>query len=140
MAVLHPVQHCAHLSFVPMEDPSGNVKCSMSSNYSMKDFFTQGDYLLFQETAEASSLNSTIYYSNSSSLWDERAAETCRSDGVEAATIQGAQFVPDNFFCYSYLNTQKATGELNSLYWILLVIFYVVIRLISFFVLRWRAS
>lgn len=140
MAVLSPEKHCAHLSFAPMKDPSGKVKCSMSSHYALEDFFTHGDFLFFEQTAEASGLNSTILYSTeSSSTWDARATGTCRFDGLEAATIQGAQFLPDNYFCYSYLETQQATGELNSLYWILLSIYYVIIRLLSFLILKWRA-
>mmetsp|Transcript_2692 Transcript_2692/g.8450 ORF Transcript_2692/g.8450 Transcript_2692/m.8450 type:complete len:588 (-) Transcript_2692:183-1946(-) len=35
--------HCAHLSFLPMEDPDGNIKCQVSNKYNVTDFFTPVD-------------------------------------------------------------------------------------------------
>lgn len=35
--------HCAHISFIPLEDPNGDIKCQVSKRTSSSDFFTDSD-------------------------------------------------------------------------------------------------
>lgn len=54
LASLSP-DHCAHISFLPMEDPSGNVKCQTSKRYRESDFFDEKDlenFDTFKDAAE----------------------------------------------------------------------------------------
>ena len=47
--------HCAHLSFVPMADPNGNVKCQTSKRLHMTDYFDARDFEnfnLFKKAAD----------------------------------------------------------------------------------------
>ena len=45
--------HCAHLSFVPMADPNGNVKCQTSKRLHMTDYFDARDFENFNLFKEA---------------------------------------------------------------------------------------
>jgi hypothetical protein len=40
-------KHCAHLSFLPQEDPKGRIKCQTSHNISVTDLFDADDMALF---------------------------------------------------------------------------------------------
>ena len=45
--------HCAHLSFVPMADPFGKIKCQTSKRMRMTDFFDRTDLANFDTFKEA---------------------------------------------------------------------------------------
>jgi hypothetical protein len=43
----NPENHCAHISFEPMEDPNNKVKCQESAGISPSDLFTEYDFGVF---------------------------------------------------------------------------------------------
>ena len=53
LAALNPAGHCAHLSFVPMADNLGRIKCQQSNRYQVSDFFDPIDFLNFDQFKEA---------------------------------------------------------------------------------------
>lgn len=140
MTVLNPDIHCAHLSFYPMADPKGKVKCSNSSNFALDNYFSDNDVLLFKQAALASGIESNIYYSKLPLSQEVQSSRKCRVDLVETRAIQRGINLPNQHVCYSYLETQKANGDLNWMYWVLLIIHSVLIRLLTFFILQWRAT
>ena len=59
-AFANPKQHCAHLSFTPLADPSGNVKCQTSQGTSPSDLFTEADFSTFRRFAEKNGIDPDI--------------------------------------------------------------------------------
>jgi hypothetical protein len=52
-AETNPINHCAHLSFIPMQDPSGIIKCQSSKNKLPSELFTEKEFQLFKSFAES---------------------------------------------------------------------------------------
>jgi hypothetical protein len=50
-AVTNPSHHCAHLSFTPLLDPAGNIKCQTSQARSTADLFTEADFTALRRFA-----------------------------------------------------------------------------------------
>jgi len=48
LARLNPVQHCAHISFDPMEDPNGKIKCQTSSEVDATGLFTTAQMAAYE--------------------------------------------------------------------------------------------
>lgn len=44
--------HCAHLSFEPMEDPYGKIKCQTSANISPKTIFTESEFQIWRKFSQ----------------------------------------------------------------------------------------
>lgn len=56
----NPINHCPHLSFTPMEDPNGNIKCQTSKFIQTSDLFTPKDMEIFEEFNKAQGLDPII--------------------------------------------------------------------------------
>jgi hypothetical protein len=52
-AETNPTNHCAHLSFTPLQDPSGNIKCQSSKNKLPSELFTANEIQIFESFAES---------------------------------------------------------------------------------------
>jgi hypothetical protein len=52
----------------------------------------------------------------------------------------GSQALPPSYFCAQYLESQNATGENNTQYWLTLVGMLVVIRVLAMFLLGKKAG
>jgi hypothetical protein len=52
--------HCAHLSFDPMKDPNGNIKCQKSKNEKDEDFFSAYELEKVAQTAHEMGFNETM--------------------------------------------------------------------------------
>ena len=50
-AATNPVNHCAHLSYSPLEDPRGNIKCQTSKGTLPSSLFTESDLQMFRDFA-----------------------------------------------------------------------------------------
>ena len=50
-AATNPVDHCAHLSYTPLEDPNGNVKCQSSKGTLPSSLFTERELQMFKDFA-----------------------------------------------------------------------------------------
>jgi hypothetical protein len=51
-AATNPTLHCAHLSFSPLADPNGNIKCQTSAMAAPTSLFTESDFVAYQKEAE----------------------------------------------------------------------------------------
>ena len=52
--------HCAHLSFDPMKDPKGIIKCQESENNKDEDFFSAYELEKIAQTAHEMGFNETM--------------------------------------------------------------------------------
>ena len=50
-AATNPVNHCAHLSYTPLKDPNGNIKCHTSKGTLPSSLFTERELQLFKDFA-----------------------------------------------------------------------------------------
>jgi hypothetical protein len=50
-AATNPVNHCAHLSYAPLEDPHGNIKCQTSKGTLPSSLFTERELQMFNDFA-----------------------------------------------------------------------------------------
>ena len=48
-ATLNPGLHCAHLSFDPMQDPNGQIKCQQTKQVKPTDLFAKDDFMLLSD-------------------------------------------------------------------------------------------
>jgi hypothetical protein len=48
LAGLFPEGHCPHISFTPMEDPQGRIKCQESKGLEPEDFFDEDDFAAYE--------------------------------------------------------------------------------------------
>jgi hypothetical protein len=53
----NPINHCAHLSYTPLQDPAGNIKCQISKNKLPSELFTEQDFQLFKSFAESEGID-----------------------------------------------------------------------------------
>jgi hypothetical protein len=53
----NPTQHCPHLSFAPLQDPSGNVKCQTSKNILPSTLFTVRELEMYAKFAKSVGLD-----------------------------------------------------------------------------------
>lgn len=51
-AATNPTMHCAHLSFTPLADPNGKIKCQTSAMTPPASLFTESDFAAFRKEAE----------------------------------------------------------------------------------------
>jgi hypothetical protein len=51
-AATNPTGHCAHLSFTPLADPDGKIKCQTSLATPPSDLFTESDFIAYRQEAE----------------------------------------------------------------------------------------
>ena len=42
-------EHCPHLSFIPIEDVNGKIKCQTSQNLQVADYFTEAEIAKYAE-------------------------------------------------------------------------------------------
>ena len=49
----NPDNHCAHLSFTPLEDPNGSIKCQSSKGTLPSSLFTERELQLFKDFSES---------------------------------------------------------------------------------------
>lgn len=57
LATTNPTLHCAHLSFTPLADPNGKVKCQTSQFVPPTDLFSEADIATFERYAEKQSID-----------------------------------------------------------------------------------
>jgi hypothetical protein len=135
LAVPAPEVHCPHLSYIPMEDQNGKVKCSESNDFRQEDFFSPSDINLFERAA----LDFTV---NASAMFD-RVLETdlaeCMESIVETEALEAANIFPSDYFCETFLDSQGALGDQNTTYWMVLVSFGIVLQCLSPIIMRLRA-
>jgi len=53
--------HCPHISFEPMEDHKGNLKCQTSKKTALADLFSDKSIAFFEESATKFGLDETFY-------------------------------------------------------------------------------
>lgn len=56
----NPEMHCAHLSFEPMKDPKGRIKCQTSGTTVPTDLFTENEFNIFNTFAIAKGIDPAI--------------------------------------------------------------------------------
>jgi len=52
-AATNPVNHCPHVSFDPMEDPQGRIKCQTSQGVLPSELFTEQDFAEYRDFANS---------------------------------------------------------------------------------------
>ena len=134
-----PKGHCAHSSYLPMEDSKGIIKCSEQgeNNLSTEDLFDEGDFNLFTRVALSFGMNATEQFRGGLAKDD---LATCSANVVDVNAVLGAHFLPPAYLCSHYLNIQDATGESDTQYWLTLLGMFVFFRFAAFFFLRHKAS
>lgn len=138
LAVRSPEIHCAHLSFTPMEDKDGEVKCSESNDFSHAEFFSPLDLHRFQTVALEAGMNASASFEPV--LDTTNLAECTTGSILEPEALQGANILPSNYFCDSFLESQDAMGDMNNSYWAALVSFAVIFQILSVACMRLRAA
>lgn len=131
----NPNQHCPHISFKPKADPMGKIKCSESNNFDNGELFTQSDMNFFERT-------SIEYGIDPLTSFQETTKDVkCHADAVDMSVISNLDLpVSPNFSCRSYLESQDATGKYNRLYWSMLWILIVALRVLSYYLLRGKVK
>lgn len=139
LAVRSPETHCAHLSFTPMDDPDGKVKCSVSEDLSNEDFFSPLDMHLFQAVALETGMNASSSFELV--VEDTKNLAECRARSfLDPGGLQSANIFPSNYFCESFLDSQDALGDRNGSYWAALASFLIFFQLLSVVCMRLRAA
>jgi hypothetical protein len=133
LALQRPETRCPHISYFPEEDRNGKIKCSQGENYAPEDFFGPEDFALFARAAGSGGLDPTEQFKGS--LIDADRG-TCRRSFFDGDAMLGSHALPPSYFCAQYLESQNATGENNTQYWLTLVGMLVVIRVLAMFLLR----
>jgi hypothetical protein len=59
-AATNPVNHCAHLSFAPLADPHGNIKCQSSKGKLPSSLFTENELQMFRDFAASVGIDPVI--------------------------------------------------------------------------------
>jgi hypothetical protein len=59
-AATNPVNHCAHLSFAPLADPQGNIKCQSSKGKLPSSLFTENELQIYQDFAVSVGIDPVI--------------------------------------------------------------------------------
>jgi hypothetical protein len=59
-AATNPLNHCAHLSFAPLADPHGNIKCQSSKGKLPSSLFTESELQMFQDFAVSVGIDPVI--------------------------------------------------------------------------------
>lgn len=130
-----PSLHCPHLSFGPMLDSNGDIKCWRSDDYDLDDFLEESDYDLFNRIAGTLGLDLTTKTRTDVEADDLLA---CREGPLfNLDTVDDV--LPGTFLCAAYLEEQQATGDLTE-YWICLLIFVAVFRGVSLVLLRRKTN
>jgi hypothetical protein len=137
LAQRRPEVHCPYISFFPEEDRNGKIKCSQGENYAPEDFFGPEDFALFARAAGSGGLDAAEQFKGSLTDAD---LGTCRGNIFDGNAVLGSQALPPSYFCAQYLESQNATGENNTQYWLTLVGMLVVIRVLAMFLLGKKAG
>ena len=136
LAALNPEAHCEHISFKPLEDSDGKVKCSISDDLDQKDFFSDKDFRQFQSVAELNDLDPDKQLI----AWDETTKPECAALFLDETALTAARLLPDGFACQTLLERQKATGEDNAIYWGALAIIWFVFFFVEKVLLYFKAT
>lgn len=130
--------HCPHLSYYPKEDKKGRIKCSSEyqSNYSLNDLWDDGDFALFEHTANVFGFDPEL---QSEFSLTEDDLEECQSNYFDEDSVIGSHMLPDRYVCYQYLQEQDATGSRNLQYWMVLLAYIILLRGLSVFFLQLKA-
>lgn len=137
LALQSPAIHCPHLSFTPMEDKDGKVECSASNDFSQEDFFSRSDFNLFERVAVEADVNTSTLFEP---LLESNVTDCPTGSIIEPEAWQRAAILPSNFFCRSFLESQDALGNQNSLYWGALVLIMIVVHFLAMACMRLRAT
>lgn len=138
LAALNPKTHCPHVSFDPVEDPNGKVKCHESDNFLIEDYFATEDFTLFRETAEAHGLPSGSIDTGFFSPIEKSELSACGDSIIDPVAI--GRVLPPGLACYNYItNTQGVTSDKIIPYVYALVGFWWTLRIVSSLLLRYRA-
>jgi hypothetical protein len=137
LARQRPEVHCPHISYFPEEDRNGKIKCSQGEHYAPEDFFGPEDFALFARAAGSGGLDATEQFKGSLTDTD---LGTCRGNIFDGNAVLGSQALPPSYFCAQYLESQNATGDNNTQYWLTLLGMLVVIRVLAMFLLRKKAG
>jgi len=132
LAARSPELHCEHISFMPMEDSQGKVKCSETMNLDQHDYFTAENFNLFVTSAFKHDLDPVSQFEDL-----DQKPDCATSFDVDAIT--SARMLPKAFACWSILESQKATGKNNTIYWGALVGFWVLFVGLGMHFLRRKA-
>lgn len=127
--------HCAHISFLPMEDVNGNLKCTGEGSNLIPDF-DERDMNAFSATALNAGLNSTHLRTLSE---EEVDLGSCFGPLIDPMAITSANILPPTYTCAQYLEIQDATGSRDLQYWLTLAAMFVVFRIGAFYLLRRKA-
>lgn len=137
LAVQSPEMNCPHLSYIPMEDKDGKVECNESNDFSQEDFFSRSDFNLFERVAIEADVNASTLFEP---LLESNLTECTTGLIIEPEAWQRAAILPSNFFCRSFLESQDALGDKNSLYWGALVLYMIVVHFLAMACMRLRAT
>jgi hypothetical protein len=137
LAQQRPEVHCPHISYFPEEDRDDMIKCSQSGNYAPGDFFSLGDLALFAGAARSDGLDPVEQLKGSLTEAD---LGTCQRSVFGESALISSRALPATYFCTQYLESQHATGENNTQYWMTLVGMLVGIRLLAMLLLRNKAG
>jgi len=136
LARTSPEVHCNHLSVSPIEDINGATKCQVSYNHTYEEFFDPSDLASFDLAAARGGLGETQLATNVPTDAKEECIAAGSSDDI--ATSLG---LPADYFCYSYLETQKATAEDSVIaYWLALLGMLCIFRGLSIYSLKQKGT
>lgn len=62
LAETNPSKHCAHISFEPMEDPLGRIKCQESELTDPMDLFDEDDMSFYKKFCEDRGVDPLVGY------------------------------------------------------------------------------
>jgi len=132
------VDHCPHISYHPQEDKKGQIKCSSEyqNNFSLNDFWDDGDFALFEHTASVFGLDPELQVQFSLTEDD---LEQCATNHFDQDSVIGSHILPDQYVCYQYLQEQEATGSRNLQYWMVLLAYIILLRGLSVIFLPLKA-
>ena len=123
------VDHCPHISYHPQEDKKGRIKCSSEyqNNFSLNDFWDDGDFALFEHTASVFGLDPELQ--GLFSLTEDDLGQCANI--FDRDSVIGSHILPDQYVCYQYLQEQEATGSHNLQYWMVLLAYIILLRGLS---------
>jgi hypothetical protein len=61
-AETNPINHCAHISFTPLEDPSGRIKCQTSKGTPISNLFTEEELDRFARYTKRKGIDPDVGY------------------------------------------------------------------------------
>jgi len=55
-------KHCPHISFIPVKDDFGDIKCQVSKKLNLNDYFSEKDFNLFYKLLESKEIDPKVGY------------------------------------------------------------------------------